>query len=457
MCMRQFTLKALLRDGPTTAIDFEAGIRDVSNWCASQDGKQQVNCGHVCCAAFARAAVLDGPDIAEQGHEMRTLFTKILPATAARAKAEGRCMGWNATIPDKLQLTQILSIIDDELRQGALGVGAPVGYMTHGIASCEMHKHQEIAGKCGRITNAHTRFAGVLPPNSGALGIQELVCNAMVLNAPVICAHLNSIQDWEFTIPFVNKARANGHKIFGEVHPHNAGSTAAAADAILPDGMKSLGISYEDIYCVEPCERWTKEIYDKRMETPGRTIVIENNKEEDIVKWMADPETILCSDAMPALDSKGDTFPWDTPFEGHSVHPRTSGTRGKFLCLVREDNGMDVPLMMAISRMTHLPAKCFFELGGIPHFRFKGRMQEGCDADIVVFDPDTVTDNSNCGVGNGLLPTTGIPLSWSTVSWLSRILKLSQSFRESPFVFLLSPEVASIRLRSTRPIVPAWE
>jgi len=69
---------------------------------------------------------------------------------------------------------------------------------------------------------------------------------------------------------------------------------------------------------------------------------------------------------------------------------------------------MNVSLMTAISRMTYLPCK-FYELGGIPHFRFKGRMQEGCDADIVVFDPDTVTDNSTYKPGDGMLPTTGIP------------------------------------------------
>jgi len=390
-------------------MDFEAGIRDVSNWYASQEGRQQVNYGHVCCAAFARVAVLDGTDIAALGHDTGSLFNKVLPATAARAKEEGRPMGWNATLPDKLQMTQIMSIIDDELRQGALGVGVPVGYMTHGIKLYKMYKYQEIAGKYRCLTNTHTCFAGVQPPTSGELGIQELMCNAMVLNSPVMTAHLNSVQDWEFTIPYVNQARRNGHKIFGEAYPYNAGSTTAATDVLLPEGMKSLGISYDSVYYVEPYERWTKEIYDKRFEEPGRTIVIENNKEEDVLKWMADPEMIVCSDAMPCLDVKGNPFPWDTPFEGHSVHPHTSGTQGKFLRLCREENGMEVPLMMAILRMTYLPCKYFCELGGIPHFRFKGRMQEGCDADIVVFDPDTVTDNSNYKPGNGMLPTTGIP------------------------------------------------
>jgi N-acyl-D-aspartate/D-glutamate deacylase len=48
-------------------------------------------------------------------------------------------------------------------------------------------------------------------------------------------------------------------------------------------------------------------------------------------------------------------------------------------------------------------------IGGIPQFRFKGRLQVGADADIVVFNPNTVTDNATYKAGEGALPTTGIP------------------------------------------------
>lgn len=39
--------------------------------------------------------------------------------------------------------------------------------------------------------------------------------------------------------------------------------------------------------------------------------------------------------------------------------------------------------------------------------KIKGRLQQGMDADIIVFDPETVTDNST--MANGALPSTGIP------------------------------------------------
>ena len=39
----------------------------------------------------------------------------------------------------------------------------------------------------------------------------------------------------------------------------------------------------------------------------------------------------------------------------------------------------------------------------------KGRIKVGADADITVFDPDTVTDNSALEQGKNSLPPTGIP------------------------------------------------
>lgn len=233
----------------------------------------------------------------------------------------------------------------------------------------------------------------------------------MVLGSPTMCSHLNSVQDWEFTIPYVNQARKNGHKVFGEAYPYHAGSSTAATDVVSLEGMKSLGISYDSVYDVSPYRRWTKEIWEERMKHPETTIIVELSKEEDIPKWMADPETLVCSDGMPSTGDNGELLPWNTPFEGHSVHPRTSGTRGKFLRMVREDPYLKerCDMMTAISRCSYLPAKYFDELCGIPHFRTKGRMQEGCDADIIVIDWENVTDNSTYNVGEGMLPTTGIP------------------------------------------------
>jgi N-acyl-D-glutamate deacylase len=72
---------------------------------------------------------------------------------------------------------------------------------------------------------------------------------------------------------------------------------------------------------------------------------------------------------------------------------------------VREQT-IDVSLSTAISKMTFMIAK-FLGDNGVPQMARKGRLQVGMDADITVFDPATVTDNSTMQKGG--LPSTGIP------------------------------------------------
>ena len=141
-----------------------------------------------------------------------------------------------------------MSYVDEGLRQGALGVGIPVGYMTTGVTQYELYKYQELAAKYGRISNGHVRFAGVRPPTEGQLGVQEMLANAMVLDAPFMAVHLNSNMDWEYTIPMINDAREKrGAKVWGEVYPYAAGSTIASTDILTEGSMAQMGITYSDV------------------------------------------------------------------------------------------------------------------------------------------------------------------------------------------------------------------
>ena len=402
-----FSRKVNLRDGLTTMMDFEAGAGDIAKWYAEAEGKTQANYGMVVLALLGRGMVLDGPEVVADANDMGGLFPMVGRA-AEKAQKEGRKPGWTATLPNKEEMTEIMAFVDEGLRQGALGVGIPVGYMTTGVTQYELYKYQELASKYGRVSNAHVRFAGVRPPTEGHLGIQEMLANAMVLDAAFLASHLNSNMDWEYTIPLINDAREKrGAKVWGEVYPYAAGSTMAATDIITESGMAQMNITYSDVSNLDGT-RWDKAMYnDIRKTDPGRMILIFNNAPEDIAKWMAQPGVTVVSDGVAIIDEEGEFYPWDSPYEGKTVHPRSSGTRAKVLRMVREDKNQT--LMEAISKMSYLHAKYFDELGGISQFRTKGRVQVGADADIVVFNPDTVTDNSTYEVGKGALPSTGIP------------------------------------------------
>lgn len=80
-------------------------------------------------------------------------------------------------------------------------------------------------------------------------------------------------------------------------------------------------------------------------------------------------------------------------------HPRAAGAFARFLGHWRKEMGM--PLMEALFKATGAPAVW---LG----LEKKGRLQAGCDADIVVFDPDTIIDKATCQPGRMLDPPEGI-------------------------------------------------
>ena len=72
-------------------------------------------------------------------------------------------------------------------------------------------------------------------------------------------------------------------------------------------------------------------------------------------------------------------------------HPRNAGTFSRVLAQYVREKGT-LTLMDAIRKMTLMPAEMLERSTAAAHR--KGRMQEGADADIVVFDPQTISDRS---------------------------------------------------------------
>ena len=90
--------------------------------------------------------------------------------------------------------------------------------------------------------------------------------------------------------------------------------------------------------------------------------------------------------------------------EGGRGHPRTSGSFSKILGqYVRDERALT--LRDAIRKMTLDPARRLE--ARVPAMARKGRIQEGADADITMFDPTTVNDRST--YMDATIPADGIP------------------------------------------------
>jgi len=126
-CIEPYAYRLMLRDGRTTILDLEIGAfgPKVDEWYKKREGNSPINFGVAVAHEFARAAVLDG------FNDWKYINTP--DAINSRKKD-----GWSKTRPTLEQGNQILNLIDEGLRQGAIGIGSTVGYMREGVSAREI-------------------------------------------------------------------------------------------------------------------------------------------------------------------------------------------------------------------------------------------------------------------------------------------------------------------------------
>ena len=127
-----------------------------------------------------------------------------------------------------------MQILDEDLRQGALGVGAGVAYMARGITSYELFAAQKAAANYNRLTSVHTRYHLIQDtPTEAPIAFDEIFTNAMLLGAPLLMAHNNDYGWWEIEEK-LQLAREKGLNMWSEYYPYAAGSTPVSADFLRP-------------------------------------------------------------------------------------------------------------------------------------------------------------------------------------------------------------------------------
>jgi len=393
--------KIHLRDGVTTAMELEAGVYPVGLWYDSWEGRGQVNYGATASFIGVRETVFNPDYKTSDGANVNDI---LLPSGTHIN------FDWSSTVATDEQIEDILGRYEQGLKEGALGVGNTAGYMPTGLTTREVDGAMALVGKYGGVMAMHGRYSSQMPPASGLLGTSEAVAAAAAHDGALIVQHM-AAQCLGVTADcqaLIDAAYQKGTQVVAEIYVYTYGASIVGAPYLQPDNyQRNMGHTYKDITNQLTNEPLTKESYEQLMkDAPNTPIMFENATKEDMYVALAHPTAIIASDAMQYTHKSDRKLAraWDTPYDQMNGHPRGAGTRGRLLRLVREDDLM--PLMLAISKITFMPAK-FLADNGIEQMTTKGRMQVGMDADITIFDPDKVTDNATNQ--NGALPTTGIP------------------------------------------------
>ena len=398
-----FGQRLALRVGVTTPMELEAGVYPVDEWYAALEGKSQTNYGASVGSIPVREFVFNQEYTSKFAGDF--LFDMQVPDHTHTS------MKWSTQVATNDQIQKIGQLIEEGLQQGSVGIGHCPGYMEFGSTQRESTVVQKLAGKYGQAVVVHGRVSSQQPPTSGLLGIDEMMAPQAASGGGLVIQHMTAqtLSVTPAALQLIDDARARGIQVLAEIYPYNFGSTIAGADYLHPDNYgPNMGRDYSDITEVSNMKPLTKERYDELVKTaPGTSVLFLNATEDTVNAALAHPNTVLGSASYPYTrrTEGGPAIDWDTPFDDVNGHPRGAGTHARFLRLVREKK-VDIPLDLAISKMSYLIAR-FLQDNGVAQMAHKGRVQVGADADLTIFDPDTVTDNST--KRDGGLPSTGIP------------------------------------------------
>jgi dihydroorotase len=370
-----------VRDGVTTALELEGGFSRIADWLASRAGRMRIHYG--ASVSHGELRPLAMPDLQEA-------IRAAEPQLAAAAVADEPLMAYdkielfavarNASLPEGAR-DDLDRLLDRGLREGGLGFGVAHQYYP-GATRREIFDVFRLAARRQAPIFTHVRAMGID-------AMQEVIADAAATGAPLHIVHVNSmaLNQTPEILALIDGARRRGLDVTVEAYPYTAASTTIDS-AIFDEGwQEKLEISYGDLQWQATGERLTQENFESFYEQGG-VVIIHMMKEPMIELAIGTPFVMIASDAMP----------YDP-----LAHPRSAGTFARVLGrYVRERETLD--LVTALRKMTLMPAQRLEKIA--PAMKHKGRVQLGADADLVLFDPATVTDNAT--FENGLDYSTGI-------------------------------------------------
>ena len=335
-------------------------------------------------------------------------------------------------VPTAAEMEKMKGLVDQAMRDGALGVSTALIYPPgHYAKTEELIELAKVASQYGGIYGTHMRSEGQTEPQA----VAEALRIGREANLPVEIFHLKVSGKTRWgnmpkLVAQIQAARDSGQDVTANMYPYIAGGTALASS--LPPWVADGGLEKLLGRLHDPAIRariktemaadhpeWENLFFDSGngagvmvsgVENPelkkfnGKTIaqialaqkksqldtlfdfIIADKgqtgalyfiaNENDLVYGLKQPWTSLCLDA-------GETS-LDGPLYEPHTHPRQFGAMPRFIGHYVRDQKI-LPLEQGIRKMTSLPAQR-------ERLVDRGLLKEGYFADITIFDPKTIQD-----------------------------------------------------------------
>ncbi len=267
--------------------------------------------------------------------------------------------------------------LKEDLKEGAMGISFGIEY-DPGITFDEIIYGTEASDDPDLLIAAHYRSDCIGNIDS----IREMVEIQKHINKRFQISHLSScsaLGQMKESLELINRSMDEDSRLNYDTYPYNAFSTEINS-TVFDDGcLEAWGKDYKDlmltddpyknVYCTEEIFRNARKNYPKML------VVAFVMNEEEISLAVANPKGMIASDGI---------------INHGNGHPRAAGTFPRVLGkYVREEKKLS--LIEALKKMTVVPA----ERLDLEHR--KGIIRIGADADITVFDPETIIDGATFG------------------------------------------------------------
>ncbi len=323
------------------------------------------------------------------------------------------------------EMAQMKEMIQQAMKEGAIGISTGLAYGPACFA-----KKEELIELCKEVRKSNGIFTVHMRSEGKGLleAIEESIFIAKEAEIPLQISHLKTYgeENWhklDSAFELIENARAEGLDVTCDRYPYTAANTGlhnvfpnwvldggvkkeleklkdnAVRDKIRAELQQTKKDMWDKIMISEVITEKNK-IYEGKMVSDAARIaekepigfvfdiLVEDEiavdaiffkmSEENLKRILKKPYVMIGSDSGARADYG--------PLGRGRSHPRTFGTFPRVLGrYVREERLLDLPT--AIKKMTSEPCKKF-------NIKKRGLIKEGYFADIVIFNPDTITDTA---------------------------------------------------------------